>query len=84
MSLSKRGGAYGYGYGYGYGVDEAPDDDDGATLSRFDRVRGRTMPSNGNGTPKPERPMPALEEVFPDAVPVEPASTPEAGSRRDS
>ena len=84
MSLSKRGGTYGYGYGYGYGVDEAPDDDDGATLSRFDRVRGRTMPSNGNGTPKPERPMPAREEAFPDAVPVEPASTPEAGSRRDS
>ena len=23
------------------------------------------MPSNGNGTPKPERPMPAREEGFP-------------------
>ena len=40
VSLSKRNSSYGYGYGYGYGADQAPEDEDVATLSRLDRVRG--------------------------------------------
>jgi receptor protein-tyrosine kinase len=83
VSLSKRNSSYGYGYGYGYGADEAPDDEDVSTLSRLDRVRGRTAPSNGNGVSKPERPRSV--QGFPDEpVPAEPAPTPEARSRRES
>ncbi len=87
VSLSKRSASYGYGYGYGYGADEAPDDDEASTLSRLDRVRGRTTPSssNGNGVPKPERARPVRGEGFADEpVPAKPAPTPEAGSRRES
>jgi capsular exopolysaccharide synthesis family protein len=84
VSVSKRNSSYGYGYGYGYGADEAPDDEDVSTLSRLDRVRGRTAPPNGNGVSKAERPR-SVREGFPDEpVPAEPASTPEAGSRRES
>lgn len=84
VSLSKRNSSYGYGYGYGYGADQGPEGEDVATLSRLDRVRGRTTPSNGNGVPKPERPQPVPDEGFPVPLPGEPAATPEAGSRRDS
>lgn len=84
VSLSKRSSSYGYGYGYGYGADEASDDEETSTLSRFDRVRGRMSSSNGNGTPKSERPQPLRNQGFPDSPPVEPAPTPEAGSRQES
>jgi capsular exopolysaccharide synthesis family protein len=81
VSLSKRNSSYGYGYGYGYGADEAPDDEDVAGLSRLDRVRGRTAPSNGNGAPKPEKPQHVPDEGFPVPTPSEPAAIPEAGSQ---
>jgi Mrp family chromosome partitioning ATPase len=85
VTFSKRGGSYGYGYGYGYGYDEAPEDEE--TVSRFDRVRGRTSAANGNGsarTKDPERPPQQGTEPGGDEVPVEPESRSEAIARRDS
>ena len=86
VSLSKRHSSYGYGYGYGYGVDEAPEEDDTWTPSRFDRVRGRTAPANGNGSggPRPAPSLPPLREGVEGPASVEPASSPEAGARADS